>query len=529
MKNSVIFLSLVALFFAFVNTNFNESSRSFETNVKAILSDRKNQSPSSIHIQFIDKPIFNNALKTKTGRSNIRPFYAVIYDYLEQEVFLFDDLKVKKTLTYTPQSDMVVLRRYIDFFEFQEFLVHKGDSILMSFDISKPVKIKYSTFEYAPNDFNVENILNKKSSSAYTYVGKSDDVKMTSFKYFFDNPEESAAQLRRTTFEKVKALERLETRVSKDLLPSMNTLQKDVQEALDSLLYSKQISRHTYDFYKRKYANLLLKLEIMAESKDSITAANEINKIFDNKTYIDEYFNQCLESFRKVNYQSKIIPYERGMIRDPRGSFILVKNSLLLNPKVKDRLLFLNLGLIDVYFHDEVEEYLKLLVKTASDISIAEKAKFKFKKDILPSTTPSNLHLLTLSQNQTTIEELIKTKKGKVIYIDFWASWCGPCIQEMKYSRSLIQEYTGKNLEVVFLSLDENVQKWEKAAERQNITLGNCLKILNSKGSSFIKEYKITTIPRYMIIDKNGKVINGNAPRPSDPKIRQLFDELLKK
>ncbi len=529
MKRLIFFLPLLALFFTFVNINFDEPGITFEKNAEVILLDKKPQGSNTIHIQFIGKPIFNNVLKTKTGRNNIRPLYLVIYDHLEQEVYSFDDLKIKKTLTYTPQSDKVVLRRYIDFFGFQEFLVHKGDSILMSFDISKPLKIKYSTFKYAPNDFNVENILNKKSSSAYTCVGKSDDIKMTSFKYFFDDPEESAAQLRRTALEKVKALERLETRVSKELLPSMNILHKNAQQLLDSLLFSKTISQHTYEFYKIKYFNLLLKLEIMTESKDSTTAANEINKIFDNKTYVDEYFNQCLESFRKVNYQSKIIPYERGMIRDPRGSFILSNNSLLLNPKVKDRLLFLNLGLIDVYFRDEVEEYLKLLVKNASDISIAEKAKFKFKKDILPSTTPSNLHLLTLSQNQTTIEELIKNKKGKVIYVDFWASWCGPCIQEMKYSRSLIQEYAGKNLEVVFLSLDENFQKWEKAAERQNITLGNCLKILNAKGSSFIKEYKIMTIPRYMIIDKNGKVINGNAPRPSDPKIRQLFDELLKK
>ncbi len=196
---------------------------------------------------------------------------------------------------------------------------------------------------------------------------------------------------------------------------------------------------------------------------------------------------------------------------------------------VKDRLLFLNLDKIEFYFRDEVQQYLRILIENASDSSISEKAKVKFKKDILPANTPSNLHLLTLSQNQTTIEELIKSKKGKIIYIDFWASWCGPCIEEMKYSRSLIQDYTGKNLEVVFLSLDDNFQKWEKAAARQNITLGSCLKVLNAKDSDFIREYKITTIPRYMIIDKDGKITNADAPRPSDPKIRKLFDELLQK
>lgn len=529
MKYITIFLSLVIVFFTFANAHFNKLNRYSATSEKVRLSYKKNQSPSCIHIQFVDKPIFNNVLKTKTGKSSLRSSYVVIYDDLEQEVYSFDDLKVKKALTYPTQSDRVVVRRYFDFFEFQEFLVHRGDSILISFDKNKPAVIKNSSFNYAPSDFSVEDILNKKFWGAYTYVGKSDDIKMTSFKYFFDDPKESVSQLKRNGFEKVKALEKLEARVSKDLLPSMNALQQDAQQTLDSLLFSKQLSQHTYDFYQRKYTNLLLKLEIMAQLKDSTRAAHELNKQFENTTYVDEYFNQCLESFRKENYPSKIIPYEQGFIRDPIESFIVAKNSRLLNPRVKDRLLFLNLNLIDVYFRDEAEEYLRILVENASDTSITEKAEFKFKKDILPSGTPSNLHLLTLSQNQTTIEELIKNKKGKILYLDFWASWCGPCIQEMKHSRSLIQEYAEKDLEVVFLSLDDNFQKWDKAAVKQNITLGNCLKILNPKGSSFIQDYKVTTIPRYMIIDRTGKIINADAPRPSTPKIRELFNELLKK
>ncbi len=294
MKCSAIFLSLIVLFFTFTNAIFDKPNRTSEPNKKVRLIHKKNPSPAIIHLQFVDKPIFNNILKTKTGRSNLRSSYVVIYDSLDREVYSFDDLKEKKTLTYTTQSDRVVLRRYTDFFEFQEFSVHRGDSILISFDNSKPVIIKYSSFKYAPNDFNVENILNKKSPGAYTYVGKSDDTRMTSFKYFFDDPQESVAQLKRTATEKVKALERLEVRVSKDLLPSMNTLQKKAQQTLDSLLFSKQLSQPTYDFYKGKYANLLLKLEIMAESKDSAAAANELNKVFDNKIYVDEYFNQCV-------------------------------------------------------------------------------------------------------------------------------------------------------------------------------------------------------------------------------------------
>lgn len=511
----------VTFSFFFENTNQLENPLFSSFNVK--------QNSENIHLEMIDKPFYNNVLKTKTGKIAYGSSYIEIYDNLEKEEYLFSDLKDKKNISYYPQSESVIIRRYTNFFEFQEFLVHKGDSVIMSFDIKKPIVIKYSRFKYAPQDFNVENILNDNCFNIHTYVGKATNLRMASFKYFFDDPKESTAQLKRSGSEKVKALEQLEVKVCKDLLPSTTSLQKKTQVILDSLLFSKQISQPVYDFYKNKYANILLKLEIMTQSKDSIAMAGQINKMFGDKAYVEEYFNQCLESFQKVNYQPKIIPYEQSNIRDHREGFILVKNSKLLNSKVKDRLLFLSLGQIDICFRDEVETYLRMFTENASDSFLVKKANLRYQKDVTPATTPSNLHLLALNQTQVTIEEFVAGKKGKILYLDFWASWCGPCIQEMKYSRSLIDQYADKGLEVVFLSMDDSFQKWEKAAIKQSINKGNCLKVLDPKGSSFIQEYKITTIPRYMIIDKDGKVVNANAPRPSDPKVKQVLDRLVEK
>jgi thiol-disulfide isomerase/thioredoxin len=171
---------------------------------------------------------------------------------------------------------------------------------------------------------------------------------------------------------------------------------------------------------------------------------------------------------------------------------------------------------------------LKLFKEVVTDKKLIEKAQEKYQKDLATGISP-NLNLLTSDKKQITIEELLKKKKGKVLYIDFWASWCRPCIEEMKYSKNHVQTYKNKNLEILFLSLDDNFENWNKASERLEISkIENSLKIVNPEISTFIKEHKLYTIPRYMIFNKQGVLINDNAPRPSDLKISKVFDELLK-
>ena len=78
-------------------------------------------------------------------------------------------------------------------------------------------------------------------------------------------------------------------------------------------------------------------------------------------------------------------------------------------------------------------------------------------------------------------------------------------------------------------NLNQNAGAWVKASQKETLPTTESYILPNPKNSAITKQFNITTIPRYMIIGKDGKVINGDAPRPSDPKVRQLFDELLKK
>jgi thiol-disulfide isomerase/thioredoxin len=486
-------------------------------------------SANQIHIQFEGTPIFNSMLKTKTGRTSLRTVYTVISNGTEKEEFSFEEIKVKKSITYRTHSNKIVLRRYIDLFQFQEFLLHKGDSVLLDFDVNKPLKVIHSTYQYNSQDFDLERFINEKHPELYSTVGKADDLRMTSFKFFYDDPKESVEQRKRTDENKANYIEALQRRMAKDLLPSMREVQIAIEVTLHSLAESKRISSNVHDFYANKYANLLLKLEIMAETEDNTTAAQRLNEAFDSKQFVEEYLDQCLYSFGRVYYKANIVKYGMGHIKDPRDYFRSLLHSSLLQPALKERLLFKYLEEINGYYPEETASYLSSFVENTTDKALVERAIVFFKKEEAPSNVVSNLHLISLSQQKTTIEEVVQQKSDKILYLDLWASWCGPCIAEMKHSRALRDEYKDKNVEVLFVSLDDNTQKWMDASKKQEISEGNCFKVIDPKEASFLATYKVATIPRYMIIGKDGKVINADAPRPSDPKLRALFDELLKK
>ncbi len=126
--------------------------------------------------------------------------------------------------------------------------------------------------------------------------------------------------------------------------------------------------------------------------------------------------------------------------------------------------------------------------------------------------------------------------KGNYTYIDVWATWCGPCKAEIPSLKQIEKDYHGKNIAFVSMSIDDDRShkgSWELAnkdwrAMVADKTLGG-IQIFAPKGwkSQFVRDYKINGIPRFILIDPDGNIVDASAPRPSDPALREIFDALM--
>lgn len=116
--------------------------------------------------------------------------------------------------------------------------------------------------------------------------------------------------------------------------------------------------------------------------------------------------------------------------------------------------------------------------------------------------------------------------KGKIVLLDMWATWCGPCRAEEPHWGRLNEEYKNKAVAFVGISTDQDKPKWEAYIKDKK---SKGIQIHAGPNNPLSDAYKVTGIPRYILIDKSGNLITADSPRPSDPKLKLLLDEWLNK
>ncbi len=173
-----------------------------------------------------------------------------------------------------------------------------------------------------------------------------------------------------------------------------------------------------------------------------------------------------------------------------------------------------------LHIEDSIETYRLDKFDTFSEVLLKKNKKYNYKRSLIDSI--GNKFVFKNIENED-IE--LSNYKGSYVYIDVWATWCKPCKVEYPFLKEL-EEYFQEQENVVILSIstDKDFEKWRKYI-KTNKHKG--IHLYSGAKSDFVSFYDIGALPRFILLDKNGKVLNPDEIRPSNPELKIKINQLL--
>ena len=273
--------------------------------------------------------------------------------------------------------------------------------------------------------------------------------------------------------------------------------------------------------------------------KDTVNIKEGLYQMFDGVEYTDLYLKNGYDLTLKMDAKN----FDESIVYSGVGSKennYLAKATLAESAFEFDKLMELN----DADFGAAIENKIKsdleklegskldanfvvLQIKKIEGNKAGMTAYFKESKEKLKlnNTEAPGFDYVNFKGGKTKLSDL----NGKYVYIDVWATWCGPCRAEIPFLKKAEEKYHDKNIAFVSISVDvdKDLEKWKKFVEEKQ--LGGIQLFADKNWSSdFMKSFSINSIPRFILIDPSGKVVSADAARPSSPKLQEQLDGLLK-
>lgn len=239
------------------------------------------------------------------------------------------------------------------------------------------------------------------------------------------------------------------------------------------------------------------------------------NNIQSYRILITECWRLHLKDAQKKDPNLSVVSHVESQIKDINSS------------KIKDLIVSMLFKQMSLKNENYETDYPKIMAMLTDD-KMKEKltARYKSVNDTKPEMSAPEFNYENHNGGTTSLEDL----KGKIVYVEVWATWCGPCIKEMPALTQLIKDFKGKNIDFVSISIDSknDYEKWKKMVPEKNV---GGIQLLADKGlkSDFMKAFSVGLIPRSILLDEEGKIITNKAPRPSAENTKEYLDSLLTK
>jgi len=307
--------------------------------------------------------------------------------------------------------------------------------------------------------------------------------------------------------------------------------------------FSGKISNKNCDslvlFHPKTNYSKVIKLTKEGVFKDTLKVKNGLFSFTDSKEFALLYLINGDEVI--MNYDAKSF----NSTIDFKGNHkseneFLVKSLENENQLFANRqLMSLQKGEFDSKIQDYVSKFNDRLSEKELDVDFYDFQKkeiIKFKEYLEKEYLEKNYNRLVLSKGKVSpvFENYENFKggttslsdfKGKYVYIDVWATWCHPCKEEIPFLKKIEKQFHNKNIEFVSISLDDkrDYKVWKDMIVDEEL-VGS--QLYANGDQKFINAYRVNSIPRFILIDPNGNIVDANAPRPSRNELIQLLNNL---
>ena len=202
--------------------------------------------------------------------------------------------------------------------------------------------------------------------------------------------------------------------------------------------------------------------------------------------------------------------------------YILSEGYPVSNPEVKEEVLYRTAKYTMADFQELDDFYVEAKPVIRDKLKWTEiTEKYNELQQLKNGKPAPGFQLQNMKGEAISLEEL----KGNIVYLDFWASWCRPCIDEIPYFKKLQDEFEQENVKFVSIGIDSKKENLQKLIDMHQ--LGGIHLFETDKEDMLKRKYAIEGIPRYVLIDREGNIVEKDAARPSNPLLAEQIKSLL--